>query len=70
LQTDEFEVVSKMKFFGYLHNEDSIHTRRYYEPLDINEAKQSPFIKKVFGPFEAANLLQAELMVKYEFRKR
>jgi len=36
----------------------------YFEPLDIEEALQSPFCKKVVGPFEASDRDEAIDIVK------
>lgn len=40
-------------WWGYLHTSGTLQAKHYYEPLDIQEAKESPFCKKVVGPFAA-----------------
>ena len=40
-------------WWGYLHTNNTIQVKRYFERLDIQEAKESPFVQKVFGPFLA-----------------
>jgi len=42
-------------WWGYIHENDTLHTKRYYGPQDIQEAKESPFCKYVHGPFPARN---------------
>jgi hypothetical protein len=47
--------MEKNTWWGYLHieGENNIHVKRYFDRLDIEEAKVSPFVARVFGPFEA-----------------
>jgi hypothetical protein len=40
-------------WWGYLHVEGTIQAKRYFDKLDIREAQESPFVARVFGPFEA-----------------
>ena len=47
--------MSKIKWWGYLHTSGTIQVKRYFGPLDIQEAHASPFCKKVFGPFDVDN---------------
>jgi hypothetical protein len=42
-------------WWGYLHTSGTLQAKPYREPLDIQEAKESPFCKKVVGPFDALN---------------
>jgi len=44
---------NKNMWWGYRHESGNIQAKRYFEPLDISEAKESPFCKTVSGPFEA-----------------
>lgn len=39
-------------WWGYLHKSGTLQVKRYFEPLDIQEAKESPFVKSVHGPWE------------------
>ena len=47
--------MEKLLWWGYLHVEGdkNIHVKRYFSPLDTEEAIESPFVKRVFYPFEA-----------------
>lgn len=54
----------KNKWFGYLHQSGTYQAKRYFEPLDIKEAEESSFCKKVVGPFDAKNRDEALEMVK------
>ena len=45
--------MNKNLWWGYLHTSGTLQAKRYFEPLDIQEAEQSPFCEKVLGPFEA-----------------
>ena len=40
-------------WWGYIHNNGSIQVKRYFDPTDINEARASPFVRGVTGPFYA-----------------
>lgn len=57
----------KQIWWGYRHTNGHIQTKRYFEPLDISEAKESPFCAKVSEPFEATGredaLKQLETLV-------
>lgn len=46
-------MVSKILWWGYKHTSGTIQAKRYFEPLDIQEAEESPFCAQVVGPFEA-----------------
>lgn len=45
----------KLLWWGYLHTSGTHQVKRYFEPLDIQEAKESPFCELVFGPFPASD---------------
>lgn len=40
------------KWWGYLHVENSLHVKVYFSEEDIKEAKESPFVKHIAGPWE------------------
>jgi len=40
-------------WWGYKHVSGTYQAKRYFEPLDIQEAKESPMCDIVVGPFEA-----------------
>lgn len=55
---------NKRQWWGYLHTSGTIQAKPYFEPLDIQEARQSPFCDKVVGPFEASDRDEALEIVK------
>ena len=40
------------KWWGYLHVEGTLQVKPYFDPLDLTEARESPFVKSVHGPWE------------------
>ena len=54
----------KNKWWGYKHTNGSYQTKRYFEQLDIQEARQSPFCELVVGPFDAKDRDEALDKVK------
>lgn len=44
--------MDKLKWWGYTHANGKIQVKRYSGPLDISEAEESPFVDRVFGPYE------------------
>lgn len=55
---------NKRQWWGYLHTSGTLQAKPYFEPLDIIEARQSPFCDKVVGPFEASDRDEALEIVK------
>lgn len=43
----------KIMWWGYRHTNGNLQAKRYFEPLDIQEAQDSPFCERVSEPFEA-----------------
>lgn len=41
------------KWWGYRHADGSIQVKRFFDYEDINEARASDFVNKVYGVFEA-----------------
>lgn len=56
--------VSKNLWWGYKHTSGTYQAKRYFEPLDIQEAEESPFCEIVVGPFEALDRDDALRKVK------
>lgn len=54
----------KQLWWGYKHTNGHIQVKRYFEPLDIQEAEESPFCEKVSNPFEAID--RDEALIKCE----
>ncbi len=47
-------VMVKCKWWGYRHTNGSIQAKRWWnDPLDLEEARESSFVKTVSLPFEA-----------------
>lgn len=45
--------MTMLKWWGYRHIHGTVQAKRYFSELDIQEAKESPFVKQVVGPFDA-----------------
>jgi len=56
--------MEEIKWWGYVHTNGSIQVKRYFEPLDIQEAHESPFVKQVFGPWLCTSREEAIKKVK------
>jgi hypothetical protein len=41
------------KWWGYIHTDDSIHAKRYFDEGDLREARESDFVDRICPPFEA-----------------
>lgn len=47
-------------WYGYQHENGTLHPRRFFgDHGDITEARESPFVTKVFGPFPANDRAEA-----------
>lgn len=64
----DVHVPQPQKWWGYKHVNGSFQAKRYFGPLDIQEAHESPFCERVAGPFLASGrdeaLKQVELLTK------
>ena len=49
----------KNQWWGYLHQSGTFQAKRYFGPLDIQEAEESSFVAKVYGPFAAKDSEEA-----------
>lgn len=47
-------MTNTLLWWGYLHTNGSIQAKRYFGPLDIEEAEESPFCSIVSKPFQAS----------------
>lgn len=56
--------MEKNKWWGYIHINGNPQVKRYFDPSDIKEANESPFVTKVIQPFEATNRDEALEYVK------
>ena len=50
-----------LQFWAYRHTQGSILVKRYLGPVDIEEARESPFVMEIMGPFEAENINEARV---------
>lgn len=64
MKTETEGKAQTIKFWGYRHTNGSIHLKRYFGQMDIDEAHESPFIDEVFGPWESENFEDAEKHLK------
>jgi len=46
---------SSLHWWGYLHNEGSLHVKRFFDRRDLTEAWDSPFVAAVYGPWPVDN---------------
>lgn len=44
-----------LKWWAYIHTNGSIQLKRYFGPLDLSEARESPFVRDIIQPFDAAD---------------
>lgn len=47
------------KWWGYIHENGSLHVKRYFDEEDLKDAEASPFVERVLQPIEAENREQA-----------
>ena len=59
-------MTDKNLWWGYRHVSGTVQAKRYFEPLDIQEAQESPFCAVVVGPFEAGTREEALAIVGRE----
>jgi len=45
--------MDKLLWYAYRHELGSIHVKRYFDVRDIRETRESDFVRRVEGPFEA-----------------
>ncbi len=58
--------MEKNKWWGYIHNSGSVHLKRYFSGFDLQEARESPFVKSVHGPWLCQTREEAEQKLKSE----
>jgi hypothetical protein len=56
--------MEKQLWWGYKHISGTYQAKRYFGPLDIQEAEESPFCDIVVGPFYAENRDEALVKVR------
>lgn len=57
---------SKLEWWGYLHVDGHFQVKRAFYSIqdDMKEASESPFVKTIYGPFEASNREEALEIIK------
>ena len=63
-------MTEQLQWWGYVHQNGSLQLKRYFSPLDIQEAKESPFVLEVFGPWEADNREKATEKLRSDILER
>lgn len=53
-----------LEWWGYLHTNGSLQVKRYFGPEDIAEARESPFVNTVYGPWECSGREEALELLK------
>jgi hypothetical protein len=43
------------QWWGYVHTVGTIQVKPYYSSQDLEEARESPFVQLVVGPFDASS---------------
>ena len=64
--TSKEEVMNK--WWGYIHINGKIQVKRYFSEMDIEDAEESPFVSKVFRPFDAKDPGDAIKQIKERMR--
>ena len=59
----------RLAWWGYKHVSGTFQAKLYFNPLDINEANESPFCEQVVGPFMAKDRKEALQKVKDTIEK-
>jgi len=59
-----------MKWWGYIHTNGTLQIKRYFGPLDITEAHESPFCKTVLGPVDAVDRDDAQTKLLEQIKAR
>ena len=55
-------------WWGYMHSNGGVQVKRYFGPMDITEARQSPFVHQIVGPFKAFGRADAETYVTEQLK--
>jgi len=54
----------KNLWWGYIHSNGSIQVKRFFGQLDIDDANESPFVDRVYGPWKCATRAEAIAKIK------
>jgi hypothetical protein len=59
----------KLKWWGYLLDDGTMHTRRYFDDKDLAEAVESGSVEFIVEPFDSFSKANAEKTVELECMK-
>jgi hypothetical protein len=59
--------VNSLLWWGYLHINETVQCKRYFDNGDIDEAIESSFVIQVYGPFEAKSRAEALKILNKRF---
>lgn len=45
------DIAEKFEWWGYIHENNTIQVKRYWDKQDLQDARESDFVQRVFGPF-------------------
>ena len=60
---------TKLLWWGYLHTSGTIQVKRCFDPRDLEDAYESPFVRFVVAPFPAEGREDAIRYVEQEMTK-
>jgi hypothetical protein len=52
------------QWWGYIHENGSLQVKRYWDRADLQEARESPFVSRVYGPWPASSREEALGLLK------
>jgi len=55
------------QWWGYLHTDGTIHAKRYFDERDLDDAAESPFVERFYGPFDAESSSDARILLRKHF---
>jgi hypothetical protein len=55
-------------FWGYVDDQGKIEVKRYSSDRQIRNYEQMPFVKGIFDPFKARDILQAKMMIMARYQ--
>lgn len=56
--------MEKNRWWGYVHVNGNIQVKRFFDKRDIDDARESPFCKYIFDPFESKDRDSAINIIK------
>lgn len=56
-------------WYAYIHQDGTLHVKRYFGDGDIVEAHDSPFVVSITGPFHATDHVHASRLAAIRFEK-